>query len=430
MHLRAPVPLGLSLALLLLLGPTCPARAFSVLAHQAVIDRSWDDSIVPAIRTRFPAATADEIEQARAFAYGGSHVADLGYFPFGSRLFTDLLHYVRSGEFVTRLLDDARSVQEFAFALGAASHYVADTIGHAEATNRVVPELDPELRAEYGDVVTYADAPAAHTSTEFRFDVLQLATTRQSPDLFQHAIAFEIAEPLLDRTFRATYGLGLDDVFTSTDVAITTYRWGFRELLQEATGIAWQLYQADIQDLDPTATAEQFLAGMTRAEFEQKFGDGYREAGSFARLFAWIVKLVPEVGPLESLPYKALPWEAQERFRGAFDDVLREYRAVVRRVRRPGATLANRNLDTGRPSLRGDYAPADEAWAEYVETLDEHDFAAASSEVRQEVVRHYQQPTRPRDLVDASRPPDGDDADVPEDVGRALARLGAAARRH
>lgn len=429
MHLRAPVPLGFLLAFLLL-GSVRPASAFSVLAHQAVIDRSWDDAIVPALRTRFPAASADEIEQARAFAYGGSHVADLGYFPFGSRLFTDLLHYVRSGDFVVALLDDAGNVQEYAFALGAASHYVADTIGHAEATNRVVPELDPDLRAEHGDVVTYADAPAAHMSTEFRFDVLQLAQSHQSPDLFRHAIAFEVSEPLLDRAFRETYGLGLDDVFASTDVAITTYRWGFRELLQEATGIAWQLYQADIHELDPAATADQFVSSMSRADFEKEFGSSFREAGYFAKAFSWLVKLVPSVGPLASLPYKALPQEAQDRFRTAFDHVLGEYRALVARTRRPGATLADRNLDTGRPSLRGDYAPADDAWAELVETLDEHDFAAASSDVREEVVRHYEQAARPAVLADASTPPSPDEAEIPDDVSRALARLGSAPSRN
>lgn len=429
MHHRASVPLWLLFALLSVV-PVRPASAFSVLAHQAVIDRSWDDVIVPALRERFPGSSADEIEQARAFAYGGSHVPDLGYFPFGSRLFTDLLHYVRSGEFVGALVADAGNVQEYAFALGAASHYVADTIGHSEATNRVVPELDPELRAEHGDVVTYADAPAAHMSTEFRFDVLQLAQSKQSPDLFRHAIEFEIAEPLLDRAFRETYGLSLEDVFVSTDVAITTYRWGFRELLQEATGIAWQLYQADIQRIDPAATAQSFVSSMSREDFEKQFGDSYREAGYFARAFAWIVKLVPEVGPFQSLPYKALPQEAQNQFRTALDDVLREYRSVVTRTRRPGTTLADRNLDTGRPSLRGDYAPADEAWAEYVETLDEHDFASASSEVREEVVRHYRQPARPDTLADASRPPDADEARVPDDVSRALARLGAAPARN
>jgi hypothetical protein len=427
---RTSVPLTIILLSLVMLATPRSATAFSVLAHQAVIDRSWDDGIVPAVQARFPDAGREEIEKSRAFAYGGSHIADLGYFPFGSRLFSDLVHYVRSGDFVTALLDDAHDVPEFAFALGAASHYVADTIGHAEATNRVVPELHPDLREKYGDVVTYADDTGAHMSVEFRFDVFQLAQSHQSPDLFRHAIEFEVAEPLLDRAFRKTYGLGLDDVFTSTDVAITTYRWGFRELLQEATGIAWQLYQADIERIDPSATAERFVSSMSRADFEQTFGDSYRQAGAFTKLFAWMVKLVPDVGPLSDLPYKALPQEAQQQFTGAFDHVLREYRTVVARGSRPGATLADRNLDTGRPALRGDYAPADEAWAELVETLDEHDFATASSEVRDQVVRFYQQPARPHEQAAASRPPTPDDAPLSNDVNRALARLGAAPSRN
>ena len=231
-------------AFVLVVASVAPARSalgFSVLAHQSMIDRSWHDSLVPALRDRFPRATDQDLEEAHAYAYGGSHIADLGYFPFGSRLFTDLVHYVESGRFVEALLEDASTLDEYAFALGAASHYVADTIGHPEATNRVVPEIYPDLREEFGDSVTYADDHSSHLNTEFRFDVLELSRSRQTPELFHHAIAFEVAEPLLDRAFRETYGLGLADLFTSTQVAITTYRWGFRELLQEATGIAWEL---------------------------------------------------------------------------------------------------------------------------------------------------------------------------------------------
>src|SRR6185436_6011973 len=116
------------------------ADAFSVLAHQAVVDRSWEGTLVPALRRRFPSAGAEEIERARAFAHGGSHIADLGYFPLGNVFFTDLLHYVRSGDFVATMLARAESVDEYAFALGALSHYVTDDVGHPEATNRVVPE--------------------------------------------------------------------------------------------------------------------------------------------------------------------------------------------------------------------------------------------------------------------------------------------------
>ena len=402
---------------LVVLAPVRACLGFSVLAHQAVVDRCWEDSIVPALRQRFPAASEQELEEAHAFAYGGSHIADLGYFPFGSHLFSDLVHYVRSGHFVTTLLDDASTLDELAFALGAASHYVADTIGHPEATNRVVPEIYPDLRAQHGDSVTYADDHAAHIETEFRFDVLQLTRNHQSPDLFKHAIAFAVPEPLLDRAFRETYGLGLDDLFASTEIAITTYRWGFREMLQEATGIAWELYQADIQALDPTATPQQFVGSMSRTDFEKEFGNSYREAGYFAKVFSWMVKAVPSVGPLAQLPYKALPPEAREQFSAAFEHAVAEYRTVVARSRENRLHLDDRNLDTGKPTRKGEYQPADQAYTELVEKLDAHDYAEASNEVRSEIVRFYSDPS--------AAPVVDEDADAALTEKRALARLGS-----
>jgi len=70
---------------------------------------------------------------------GGPLIQDLGYYPFGNKLFSNLVHYVRSGDFVDALLRDAHTVNEYAFALGALAHYTSDTIGHPVAVNRAVP---------------------------------------------------------------------------------------------------------------------------------------------------------------------------------------------------------------------------------------------------------------------------------------------------
>jgi len=183
---------------LLLIVPR-PSWGFSVLAHQAVVDRSWEESIVPALRNRFPGADAETLQRARAFAYGGSHIPDLGYFPLGSRLFTDLIHYVRSGDFMTALVESAETPEEYAFALGALSHHVTDGIGHPEATNRTVPEIYPKLRKKYGDVVTYADDHSTHLQTEFRFDVLQVARSPEQLDLLRRRVPGEAAGELGDR---------------------------------------------------------------------------------------------------------------------------------------------------------------------------------------------------------------------------------------
>src|SRR5581483_5765391 len=92
------------------------AEAYGVLAHEAVIDAAWEGTIVPLLKARFH-ATDDQLKEARAYAYGGSLIQDLGYYPFSSRTFGDLTHYVRSGDFVVNMVDAASDANEGAFAL-------------------------------------------------------------------------------------------------------------------------------------------------------------------------------------------------------------------------------------------------------------------------------------------------------------------------
>lgn len=365
------------------------ADAFSVLAHQAVVDRSWTGTLEPALRRRFPSATTEQLRHARAFAYGGSHVADLGYFPLGNVFFTDLLHYVRSGDFVATLLARAETVDEYAFALGALSHYVTDDTGHPEATNRVVPEIYEELREQYGDVVTYADDAPSHMQTELRFDVLQVSHGKRPEGLFEHAVAFEVSKPPLERAFRETYGLGLADVFANTDVAITTYRWAFRGLIHEVTGIAWELNRADIQKRDPDASRDDYVFDMSRGDFEERFGDDYERPGYFARYVAFLGNLVPSVGPFERLPYKPLPEDAQRRFERAVDHAVARYRRAVAEAGRRRPSFPNETLDTGRPTRPGEYEPADKAYADLLDRLGERGFATVSADLRADILRFY-----------------------------------------
>jgi hypothetical protein len=365
-----------------------PCAGFAVLAHQAVVDAAWETAVVPALHRRFPEATAEQLENARAFAYGGSHIADLGYFPLGNRLFTDLVHYVRSGDFIAALLDGAETVDEYAFALGALAHWVTDSTGHPEATNRAVALLYPELRDEHGDSVAYADAQSAHMTTEFRFDVLQIAHSKGSPDRYSHSAGFQVSERLLDEAFRRTYGLALDDLFTSTETAIVTYRFAFRTLIHEVTGAAWELYRADVEELDATATRATFVADVSRSGLEEEFGKTYREPGYFAKFFALLVKLIPDIGPLRRMAYKPLPSDVQKLFTDALAQTIARYTDAVRQ---PRSRLENLVLDTGRPTRRGDYAPADEAYVALLERLDERDFAAPRA-TREDLRRFFSDP--------------------------------------
>ena len=172
-----------------------------MLTHEAIVDSTWDSAIKPLLLKRFPHATADELKAAHAYAYGGCIIQDLGYYPFGSKFYSDLTHYVRSGDFIVNMIRESQDLDEYAFALGALAHYAADNNGHRMATNVSVPLLYPKLRAKFGNSVTYADDPFSHSKTEFGFDVFQAAKSRYASE------AYKDFHRLSSRQARAAAGL-------------------------------------------------------------------------------------------------------------------------------------------------------------------------------------------------------------------------------
>jgi Zinc dependent phospholipase C len=375
------------MALLLMIPAVC--QAFSVVAHQAIVDEAWDGTLLPAVRKRFPNATQQELEDARAYARGGSHLPDLGYFPLGNHLFTDLLHYVRTGDFYERSVNEAGSAQEYAFALGMLAHYEADTIGHPEATNLAVPSIYPKLAKKYGARATYADSPSAHLETEFRFDVLQVAHQHEVPNLFEHSIEFKVPREFLERVFQETYGLKLDDLFVNYDVALNTYRWGFRTLIHEGTGIAWQLYRQDIESLEPGINREQFVQAMSRADFVKQFGQAFLEPSYFARFIGWLGNLVPNIGPLKRLPYKPLPDNVKQLYFHAYRDASDQYVKQISAAENGRMLLPNLILDTGEPDRAGTYAPADKTYAELLDHHAQDHFAHVPKALAGDLLRHF-----------------------------------------
>ena len=365
-------------------------QAFSVVAHQAVVDQAWEGTLLPAIRQRFPSATQQELEDAHAYARGGSHLPDLGYFPLGNHLFTNLLHYVRTGDFYEKALNEARSPQEYAFALGMLAHYEVDTIGHPEATNLAVPIIYPKLDQKYGASVTYADSPSAHLETEFRFDVLEISRQHGTPNLFEDSIAFKVPKGFLQRVFLETYGLKLDDLFVNYDVALNTYRWGFRILIHEGTGIAWELYREDIETLQPGIKRAQFVHAMSRADFVQQFGKAFLEPSYFAQFIGFLGNLVPNIGPLKRLPYKPLPDNVKQfyfrAYRNASDQYLKQVSLAVSGGR---LVLPNLILDTGEPAHAGTYAPADRAYAELLDHHAQDHFAHMPKALADDMLGHF-----------------------------------------
>lgn len=390
----------LLLAFALPLTITTRSQAFSVLAHQAIVNQAWKDQLVPLIRKRFPNVTDQELSDDRSYARAGSHLPDLGYFPFGSREFTDLLHYVRTGDFVNRLIAEANTPEEYAFALGVMAHYEGDTVGHPLATNLAVPVIFPKLQEQYGDTVTYAESPSAHLETEFRFDILQVAHRHEIPDLFEHSLEFKVPKPFLNRVFQETYGLELSDLFDNFDIALTTYRWGFRTLIDEATGIAWRLYREDINSLEPGVVEKDFLHVMPRGDFEKEFGHVFLEPGYFARFFGLLGNLVPNVGPFTRLPYRPLPKAARILYFGAFHKAADQYRQELGKINTNRIELPNLILDTGGADQAGIYPPADQAYAQLLRLHAKYNFVRMPQALADDMAKHFRDREAALKLID------------------------------
>lgn len=342
--------------------------AYSALTHEAIIDAAWDGSIEPALRARFHPAP-DELKRARAFAYGGSLIQDIGYYPFSSRFFGNLTHYVRSGDFIEAMVREATDLTEYAFALGALAHYAADNTGHPLAVNRAVPILYPELRERFGDVVTYEQSPSAHLKTEFGFDVVQVARGKYASGAYHDFIGFEVSKPVMERAFRSTYGLELADVFESIDLSIGTFRWTVSTTIPGMTKVAWELKEKDIVALTPTITREGFSFLQTRAAYEKAWGTEYKRPGLRHKIFAFLLRIVPRFGPFKPLAFKPPTAETERWFLDSFDKTVDYYRSLVDAASRSRLSLADRNFDTGAPVKPGEYSLVDNTFAELVERL-------------------------------------------------------------
>jgi zinc dependent phospholipase C len=340
------------------------AAGYSVLSHESSIDALWDSHIRPLLLAKYPGTTADALHDARAYAYGGSVIQDLGYFPFGSRFFTNLLHYVKTGDFVETLLRDAGDVDELAFAIGALCHYASDTEGHAIAVNRAVPLMYPKLQRKFGDSVPYEKAPKEHVLVEFAFDVLLVAHGGYKLEALHDFIGFKVSTPLLERAFRETYGLEMKDLFVSEDLAIGTYRHAVGGTIPDVTRIAWEKKQDQIQKTTPGEMRERFVLTLPRTEYDRRYGTDYQKPGFFARMIGVLYAIVPKIGPLRPLGFKVPNPEAEQLFLDSLSRTRARYAAELVELRAGRLDLANLDFDTGKPIAPGEYALADKTLAE------------------------------------------------------------------
>ena len=378
-----------SILLVFLISCPLPSHAYSVLTHEAIIDVTWESHIRPLLIRRFPGATEEDLRTAHAYAYGGAIVQDMGYYPHGAKFFSDLTHYFRSGDFILSLLRNARDLNEYAFAIGSIAHYAADNDGHRLATNVAVPLLYPELHKKFGPVVTYEDNPLAHIKTEFGFDVLQIAKGHYAPDSYHQFVGFEVAMPLMEIAFRETYGIELKSVFQNEQLAANSYRHSVNSLIPTATRVAWDLKQDDIQNDLPGITRKKFLYNLSRSSYEKEWGKDYQRPSAGEKFLAFLIRILPKIGPLKILTFRTPTPEAEKLFENSFNKTVERYRHLLAELKEGQLQLPNDNFDVGEITARGKYKLNDVTCAQLLDRLSKQKMADVDKELKAQLLDFY-----------------------------------------
>ena len=376
------------LVVLLFAYNSLPCKAFSVLTHEAIVDANWDKVLLPLLKEKYPAASAEALKEAHAYVYGGALVPDMGYYPLSCKLFTELIHYVRSGDFIEALFSNAQNLNDYAFATGVLCHYYADVYGHKQGINLSVPLLFPRMRRKYGDTVTYAENHLSHIRTEFSFDVLQTARGNYASTAYHDFIGFQIAEPLLQRAFAQTYGLDINELFGNFKKATARFRWGVVNFLPFVTRAAWATKKSDIRKVRPTATGRNFVYRMHRRNYRHQFGQK-EEPRFFELVFSIATRILPRIGPFRILKFKAPPPQADKLFVESFDTASQHYARFVVKLNKNHLEMENLDFDTGKKTRLGEYGLADQTYCKLLMKLKEKRFETVSLPLKENILSFY-----------------------------------------
>jgi hypothetical protein len=422
--------------LLLLLSGHRRADAYSVLTHEQLIDLAWQNSIVPLLLSRYPGLTPAQIEEARAYAYGGCVIQDIGYYPFGDMTYSNLTHYVRSGDFVVSLFRNADNADELAFAVGALSHYIGDTVGHPGATNPAVAIEFPKLRAKYGPLVNYAQGRRQHVQTEFGFDIDEIAHHRVAPVRYLRHVGLQVSVRQLALAYYQTYGIAED--FTGARKRrfnVSGYRFAVHTFIPRVAYAVTLLHRkhepADIGSPERVEMDKEVAAIAT----ENNWQAYRRHAGIGTYALAAFIFIVPKIGPLKLVDVKG-PTQTSEadylhsvvlstaalrqrlasftppvNLRSANAEAISKSTQsplppaqpppansagqIARPIQDPRHPLPNRDLDTGLVVQPGGYPLTDSTYADLLHRLTRSPAQPIPPGIKQDIQAYYADPASP-----------------------------------
>ena len=385
-----------SVLLLLILIVSRSGGAYSLLTHEQLIDLTWQSSIAPLLRSRYPNLTPAELEEARSYAYAGCVIQDIGYYPFCDPFFSDLTHYVRSGDFVVFLFRDAKNANELAFAIGALSHYVGDNIGHSQATNRAVPVEFPKLAAKYGPVVNFGEDKNAHIQTEFAFDINEIAHRRFAPVHYLRHVGLNVPTQQLAAAFYDTYGLSED--FSKARfhrVNVGGFRFAVRSFIPRIAYAVTLLHRSRMP-ADSTSPDMQKLESEIALVATTNNWDQYRKrAGIGTYSLAGLIFVLPKIGPLKLVAIKGPTAATEEEYVRSVNQSTDALDATLSKFGKPHQTLPNRDLDTGSRVRPGGYRLTDDTYAKLLHRLVAAPNHTVPPGLKADILNYYADPAAP-----------------------------------
>jgi hypothetical protein len=373
-----------------------PAGAYSLQTHEQLIDLIWQGSIVPLLRERYPGISAQELERARSYAYGGAVIQDIGYYPFGDAFVSDLTHYVRTGDFVVHLFRDAKDANQLAFAVGALSHYIGDNIGHSVATNRAVPVEFPKLAAKYGHVVSYAQGERPHVQTEFAFDINEIVHHRFAPVHYLRHVGLNVPTQQLAGAFYETYGLSAD--FSQARlrrINVGGFRFAVRNFIPRVAYAVTLLHHGRMPADRPGPELQKLEDEVTQIAAENDWDKYRKKAGIGTYTLAGFIYIVPKIGPLKLVAIKGPNTSTEEEYIRSVNLSKDALAAAVERLGRSHQSLANRDLDTGAPVQPGSYRLTDDTYAKLLHRLVADPRHTIPPGLKSDITHYYADPDAP-----------------------------------
>jgi len=366
-------------------------QAYSVFTHEELVDLAWNDSIRPLLLAKFPGATEDQLREAHAYAYGGSAVQDMGYYPFGKQFFSNLTHYVRSGDFVAWLLSNARSLDEYAFAIGALSHYVGDSIGHSEAINRATAVEFPKLENRFGPSVTYDESPHGHIRTEFAFDIAELSDGDFPSAAYLRYIGFKVPRKFLEEAFQKTYGFDIHEVLGRAHPALRSYRTAVRSFIPAFAEAEVVLHRHGFPPHIDSEADRIFRGRLARTAYQRRWKHTEKGPGVKAHLLAVLVFIVPKIGAASDLAIKIPDPQTYEMYQNSVNHAVDIFRDLLHRLRSTGddVKLVNIDLDTGDHVKRGEYRLTDATYARLLERLTSKPDRVIPADTKRNIMAYY-----------------------------------------